>query len=68
MRLKLNKKNYRRICGLNGLLPAEVPTRIGRTKVTVYRALKNPRQFTPTLRLLEQALPIREVVNGQKTT
>lgn len=62
--LKLNTKNYGRICGLNGLKPSEVPSKIGKHRDTIYRALRTPHHFAPTIELLEKALPIREVPRG----
>ncbi len=58
--MKLTTATFRKICGLNGLTVAEPCDRIDRHKTTVYRALKNPQRFHPTLDLINDALPIRQ--------
>ena len=62
--LALTTKNFRRICALNRKLPADVISASGRTKQAVYRAMRNPRQYKPTIQMLETLLPER-IVNGR---
>lgn len=57
--LELTHDNFHRICGLNGLFVSEVASLIERSKVQIYRALRNPEQNKPTIALLEELLPRR---------
>lgn len=59
--MKINRKNLKRICGLNGTTPSELATCIGRHRDTIYKALRNPEHFKPTVREIEKALPIRRL-------
>ncbi len=65
---EINTKNFRYICGLNGLTPSSLPKKIRRHRDTMYRALRNPGQFKPTYKRILTALPIREVPNEKQTT
>jgi hypothetical protein len=56
----VTKENFKRLCGLNGLTPDELFNKIERHKTTVYMALRKPTQFKPTIKLIEDALPIRQ--------
>lgn len=55
--LKINKKNLRQLAwqrgyhGVSGLAKA-----IGRSRVTVHRAVRWPDQFAPTMKKIENAL------------
>ena len=60
--LELTTENFRRICALNRMTPAECIAKSGKAQDTVYKALRNPRQFTPTIKILETLLPDREVL------
>lgn len=65
---EINIKNFARICGLNGYQVREVVAKSKRNKSTIYKALREPHNFGPTVEVLERLLPVREVpevVNGR---
>lgn len=57
MTTKVNKTNLRMLCwkrgyhGVTGLAKA-----IGKSRVTVHRAVSNPSRFGPTVKLIEKSL------------
>lgn len=59
--MRINRKNFKSVCGLNGLTPMLLSRKIKRHKTTVYRALSRPSVYGPTRKLIEEALPVREV-------
>jgi len=59
--LPLTTRNFKRICVLNRLTPSDCIRMTGKHRDTIYKALRNPRHFKPTIRLLEDLLPNREV-------
>jgi hypothetical protein len=65
--MKINTKNFKIICGLNGLTPLGLCGRIGRHKTTVYKALREPQRFGPTVQAIEEALPVRELPHHAAT-
>lgn len=60
MNAEINPKNFRRICGLNGLTVVELAKQIIRHRDTLNRAVRNPSQFKPTYERILKALPIRQ--------
>ena len=64
--LKINPKNLRRLCGLNGMTVVELARRIQRNKVTVYRAVRHPQQYRPTYQLVGHLLPQRSLRHVQR--
>jgi len=53
---KVNLKNLKRLCWQRGISVKELARRIGRSRMNVYRAVKEPHRFKPTYQLLEEAL------------
>lgn len=54
---KIKPENFERLCwkaGYEG--PAGLARHIGRHRVTVHRAVKNPKQYGPTFRRIKEAL------------
>lgn len=59
--LKLTPRNLSQVAGLNGFRGvAELARSFGRHRVTLYRAVAQPRRFAPTIRELNKALPRRK--------
>lgn len=53
----VNKKNLRQLCwkkGFHGV--TGFAAHIKRSRVTVHRAVTNPRRFSPTFKLIEEIL------------
>lgn len=54
---KVNQKNLRQLCwqrGYHGV--SGLARQIGRSRITVHRAVRWPDQFGPTYRLIQEAL------------
>jgi hypothetical protein len=54
---KVNKNNLRKLCwsrGYHGV--SGLARELGRSRVTIHRAVRWPDQFGPTMRLIERAL------------
>lgn len=57
MASKLTKENLSRLAHARGFRGvAGLARRVGRHRVSIYRALKNPNQNRPTMRAIERAL------------
>lgn len=54
---KVTSENLRRLCWARGYrgIP-DLAARIGRNRVTVWRAVKNPKQYAPTYKKIAEAL------------
>lgn len=63
--LPLTSRNFKRICVLNRMTPTDCIALSGKHKDTVYRALRNPSQFKPTIQKLEELLPNRKVPDAR---
>lgn len=54
---KIKPENFERLCWAAGFRgPAGLARHIGRHRVTVHRAVKNPKQFGPTFRKITEVL------------
>lgn len=53
---KIKPENLKRLCWAKGMSVADLARSIGRNRVTVHNAVKNPRQFGPTFRKIEEVL------------
>ncbi len=54
---KVNVKNLRRLCwqrGFHGV--AGLARKLGRNRVTIYRAIEHPSRFGPAYKLIQEAL------------
>lgn len=59
-RHKLTAKNLRKLAWINGHDGVTGLSRhVGKSRVTVWRAVRNPRRFGPTYAAIEKALPRR---------
>jgi hypothetical protein len=57
--VKVDSENLRRLCWANGFrgIP-DLASEIGRSRVTVWRAVKSPKQYAPTYKLITEALSV----------
>jgi transposase len=53
---KINRQNLRRHCWRVGLSVTELAQRIGRSRHSVYAAVRNPRRYPITFRKMEEIL------------
>lgn len=68
-RAKINTKNLRRLCGLNGLRVRDLANRLGVSDTLLYRAVKEPESYPARFAQIEAALSIREIhqtTSGQR--
>lgn len=60
--LTLSSRNLGRLAHLNGFSGvAELAGHLGRSRGTLYNALRNPAGYRPTVTDLDRALPFRQV-------
>jgi len=52
----VNQKNLKRLCWKRGMSVKELAARIKRSRMNVYRAVKEPHRFKPTHKLISEAL------------
>lgn len=53
---KIKPENLKALCWKRGFSVADLATRIGRHRVSVYRAVKNPDQHAPTFEKIKEVL------------
>jgi len=58
---KINTKNLRRLCGLNGFRVRDLAVRLGVSDALLYRAVKEPTAYPRRYAQIEEALAIREI-------
>jgi DNA-binding Xre family transcriptional regulator len=53
---KINSKSLKQLCWKRGMSVRELADKIGRSRVTVHRAAKNPEMFPLTYKMMEEEL------------